>query len=50
MAGQIVHFAGLSDRDGKAASPLPKLGAGDRLELHVALAWLSQYGMTRSSF
>ncbi|UWM84764.1 DNA-binding protein [Rhizobium sp. SRDI969] len=35
MASQIVHFAGLSDRDRKAASPLPKLGAGDRLELHV---------------
>ncbi|TCU06972.1 hypothetical protein EV132_1301, partial [Rhizobium sullae] len=28
MASQIVHFAGLSDRDRKAASPLPKLGAG----------------------
>jgi len=35
MARQIVHFAGLSDRDRKAASPLPKLAAGDRLELHV---------------
>ncbi|WP_261317768.1 helix-turn-helix domain-containing protein [Rhizobium leguminosarum] len=35
MDSQIVHFAGLSDRDRKAASPLPKLGAGDRLELHV---------------
>ncbi|WP_026621602.1 hypothetical protein M728_005163 (plasmid) [Ensifer sp. WSM1721] len=35
MASQIVHFAGLSDRDRKAASPLPKLTAGDRLELHV---------------
>jgi len=35
MASQIVHFAGLSDRDRKAASPLPKLAAGDRLELHV---------------
>ncbi|WP_245306884.1 MULTISPECIES: hypothetical protein [unclassified Rhizobium] len=35
MASQIVHFAGLSDRDRKAASPLPKLAAGDRLELHI---------------
>ncbi|WP_085032996.1 excisionase [Ensifer aridi] len=35
MASQIVHFAGLSDRDRKAAAPLPKLVAGDRLELHV---------------
>jgi hypothetical protein len=35
MATQIVHFAGLSDRDRKAASPLPKLAAGDKLELHV---------------
>lgn len=35
MASQIVHFAGLSDRDRKAATPLPKLAAGDRLELHV---------------
>ncbi len=35
MASQIVHFAGLSDRDREAASPLPKLAAGDRMELHV---------------
>lgn len=35
MASQIVHFAGLSDHDRKAASPLPRLTAGDRLELHV---------------
>lgn len=35
MASQIIHFAGLSDRDRRAASPLPKLIAGDRLELHV---------------
>lgn len=35
MASQIVHFAGLSDRDRKEALPLPKLAAGDRLELHV---------------
>jgi len=35
MASQIIHFAGLSDRDRRTASPLPKLAAGDRLELHV---------------
>ncbi|WP_422646680.1 hypothetical protein [Agrobacterium tumefaciens] len=35
MASQIVHFARLSDHDRKTATPLPKLGAGDRLELHV---------------
>lgn len=35
MASQIIHFAGLSDRDRKVASPLPKLVAGDQLELHV---------------
>lgn len=35
MASQIVHFAGLSDRDRKTASPLPKLAEGDRLELYV---------------
>ena len=35
MASQLVHFAGLSDRDRKAISPLPKLTAGDRLELRV---------------
>jgi hypothetical protein len=35
MASQIIHFAGLSDHDRKGASPLPKLVAGDRLELHV---------------
>ena len=35
MASQIVHFAGLSDLDRKKALPLPKLAAGDRLELHV---------------
>lgn len=32
---QLVHFAGLSDRDRKAVTPLPKLAVGDRLELHV---------------
>ncbi len=35
MASQRIHFAGLSDRDRRIASPLPKLAAGDRLELHV---------------
>jgi hypothetical protein len=35
MASQIVHFAGLSDRDRKTATPLPKLVADDRLELHL---------------
>lgn len=35
MASQIIHFAGLSDRDRKIALPLPNLAAGDRLELHV---------------
>ncbi|MFK4771746.1 DNA-binding protein [Rhizobium sp. ZW T2_16] len=35
MASQVVHFAGLSDRDRNGVSPLPKLAAGDRLELHV---------------
>lgn len=35
MASQIVHFGGLSDRDRKTASPLPKLVAGDRLEIHI---------------
>lgn len=35
MARQVVKFAGLSDRDRKKASPLPRLAKGDRLELHV---------------
>ncbi|WP_246318936.1 hypothetical protein [Peteryoungia desertarenae] len=35
MASQIVHFAELSERDRKAVPPLPKLTAGDRLELHL---------------
>ncbi|MDW5317153.1 DNA-binding protein [Rhizobium sp. PL01] len=35
MASQLIHFAGLSDRDRKVALPLPKLAEGDRLELHV---------------
>lgn len=35
MASQVVKFAGLSDRDRKKASPLPKLAEGDRIELRV---------------
>ncbi len=35
MASQVVQFAGLSDRDRKNVSSLPKLGEGDRVELHV---------------
>lgn len=35
MASQIVHFARLSDGDRKPATSLPKLVAGDRLELLV---------------
>ena len=35
MASQVVKFAGLSDRDRKKVSSLPKLAEGDRVELHV---------------
>lgn len=35
MTTHVVQFAGLSDRDRKNVSPLPKLAKGDRLELHV---------------
>lgn len=35
MASHVVQFAGLSDRDRKKVSPLPKLVEGDRIELHV---------------
>jgi hypothetical protein len=35
MASQVVKFAGLSDRDRKKVSSLPRLAKGDRLELHV---------------
>jgi hypothetical protein len=35
MASQTVHFARLSDHDPRIATPLPKLVAGDRLELYV---------------
>lgn len=35
MASQVVKFAGLSDRDRKKVSPLPKLAEGDRIDLRV---------------
>lgn len=35
MASQVVQFTGLSDRDRKKVSPLPKLAKGDRVELHI---------------
>jgi hypothetical protein len=35
MASHVVRFAGLSDRDRKKVAPLPKLAAGDHVELHV---------------
>ncbi|MFV0798434.1 DNA-binding protein [Brucella sp. MAB-22] len=35
MASQVVQFAGLSDRDRKNVTHLPKLGEGDHVELHV---------------
>lgn len=35
MASQVVKFAGLSDRERKKVSPLPKLAEGDRIELRV---------------
>ncbi|TXL70959.1 DNA-binding protein [Vineibacter terrae] len=35
MASQAVKFAGLSDRDRKKVSSLPRLAAGDRFELRV---------------
>jgi excisionase family DNA binding protein len=35
MASHVVRFAGLSDRDRKKVVPLPKLAAGDSVELHV---------------
>jgi len=35
MASQIVQFAGLSDRDRKKVSPLPRLAKGDRVELRI---------------
>lgn len=35
MASQVVRFTGLSDRDRKKVSPLPKLAKGDRVELRI---------------
>jgi|TARA_A100001391_G_scaffold65878_5_gene41514 hypothetical protein len=35
MASQVVQFSGLSDRDRKKGSPLPKMAEGDHLELRV---------------
>jgi hypothetical protein len=35
MASQVVQFTGLSDRDRKKVSPLPKLAKGDRVELRI---------------
>ncbi|MCO5966564.1 helix-turn-helix domain-containing protein [Sinorhizobium meliloti] len=35
MASHVVKFVGLSDRDRKKVANLPKLAAGDRVELHV---------------
>lgn len=35
MASQVVKFAGLSGRDRKKVSPLPKLAEGDRVELRI---------------
>lgn len=35
MTTHIVQFAGLSDRERKAAAPLPKLAEGDHVELRV---------------
>lgn len=35
MASQVVKFAGLSDRDRRMIGRLPKLAAGDRMELHA---------------
>lgn len=35
MASQVVKFAGLSDRDRKKVTPLPRLAEGDRVELRV---------------
>jgi hypothetical protein len=35
MASQVVQFTGLSDRDRKKVTPLPKLAKGDRVELRI---------------
>lgn len=35
MVSQVVKFAGLSNRDFKKMASMPRLAAGDRMELHV---------------
>jgi len=35
VARQVVKFAGLSDRDRKKTTPLPKIARGDHVELRV---------------
>ena len=35
MASKVVKFARLSDRDLKKVAAMPRLAAGDRMELHV---------------
>ena len=35
MASQVVAFTGLSERERSKAAPLPKLAAGDRVELRL---------------
>lgn len=35
MTRHVVRFTGLSPLDRQTVSPLPKLGEGDRVELHV---------------
>ena len=35
MVSQVVKFTGLSNRDLKKMASMPRLAAGDRMELHV---------------
>lgn len=35
MVSQVIKFAGLSNRDFKKMTSMPRLAAGDRMELHV---------------
>lgn len=35
MVSQVIKFAGLSNRDLKKMASMPRLAAGDRMELHV---------------
>lgn len=35
MVSQVIKFAGLSNRDFKKMASMPRLAAGDRMELHV---------------